>query len=191
MDKKNIILGILCLAAVVVIAIFFRPGNNTNNPLPIGDNDGYGPGDGVPVACQMDARVCPDGSVVGRTGPRCEFSACPGATPNPTPTPAPNDNDVTAALNQTVSANGVSITPLVVVSDSRCPANANCIWAGEVELRVRLQKGAVSREVVIKSNASISFENTTVTMTTVLPQKISGTNIPSANYRFTFDVVQD
>lgn len=29
------------------------------------------------VACTMDAKVCPDGSTVGRVGPRCEFSPCP------------------------------------------------------------------------------------------------------------------
>jgi hypothetical protein len=30
-----------------------------------------------PVACTADALLCPDGSGVGRTGPSCEFSACP------------------------------------------------------------------------------------------------------------------
>ena len=30
-----------------------------------------------PVACTMEAKLCPDGSYVGRTGPNCEFSACP------------------------------------------------------------------------------------------------------------------
>lgn len=30
-----------------------------------------------PVACTMDAKACPDGSFVGRTGPNCEFAACP------------------------------------------------------------------------------------------------------------------
>lgn len=30
-----------------------------------------------PVACTMDAKMCPDGSYVGRTGPKCEFEACP------------------------------------------------------------------------------------------------------------------
>jgi hypothetical protein len=29
------------------------------------------------VMCTMDAKVCPDGSYVGRVGPRCEFAACP------------------------------------------------------------------------------------------------------------------
>ncbi len=30
------------------------------------------------VACTMDAKVCPDGSAVGREGPNCEFAPCPG-----------------------------------------------------------------------------------------------------------------
>lgn len=29
------------------------------------------------VVCTMDAKICPDGSSVGRTGPNCEFAACP------------------------------------------------------------------------------------------------------------------
>ena len=29
------------------------------------------------VACTMDAKMCPDGSFVGRVGPNCEFAACP------------------------------------------------------------------------------------------------------------------
>ncbi|MDA8611377.1 hypothetical protein N9L18_00740 [Candidatus Pacebacteria bacterium] len=33
-----------------------------------------GPG---PVACTMEAKICPDGSAVGREGPDCEFAACP------------------------------------------------------------------------------------------------------------------
>ncbi|MFA5933700.1 MAG: hypothetical protein WC795_00540 [Candidatus Paceibacterota bacterium] len=31
-----------------------------------------------PVACTADAKQCSDGSYVGRTGPKCEFTACPG-----------------------------------------------------------------------------------------------------------------
>jgi hypothetical protein len=34
--------------------------------------------------CTQDAKVCPDGSAVGRTGPHCEFAACPeGQQPAP------------------------------------------------------------------------------------------------------------
>lgn len=28
-------------------------------------------------ACTLDAKICPDGSSVGRTGPNCEFAPCP------------------------------------------------------------------------------------------------------------------
>jgi len=31
------------------------------------------------VVCTMDAKQCPDGSYVGREGPKCEFKACPEA----------------------------------------------------------------------------------------------------------------
>jgi hypothetical protein len=30
-----------------------------------------------PYACTLEAKVCPDGSTVGRTGPNCEFASCP------------------------------------------------------------------------------------------------------------------
>lgn len=29
------------------------------------------------VVCTMEAKLCPDGSSVGRTGPNCEFAQCP------------------------------------------------------------------------------------------------------------------
>jgi len=41
------------------------------NPLPPG-----------PVACTMEAKLCPDGSAVGRTGPNCEFAECPNTSGN-------------------------------------------------------------------------------------------------------------
>jgi len=35
-------------------------------------------------ACTQEAKLCSDGSSVGRTGPNCEFVACPSATLDPT-----------------------------------------------------------------------------------------------------------
>jgi hypothetical protein len=39
-------------------------------------------------ACTLEAKVCPDGSSVGRSGPNCEFAACPSAAPSTQPTQA-------------------------------------------------------------------------------------------------------
>jgi hypothetical protein len=36
------------------------------------------PAEGDQVFCTMDAKICPDGSYVGRVAPRCEFAPCPG-----------------------------------------------------------------------------------------------------------------
>jgi tryptophan-rich sensory protein len=33
------------------------------------------------VACTQEAKLCPDDSYVSRTGPNCEFTPCPGDTP--------------------------------------------------------------------------------------------------------------
>ncbi|MDD5731354.1 MAG: hypothetical protein PHU42_00440 [Patescibacteria group bacterium] len=33
-----------------------------------------------PAVCTQEAKQCPDGSFVGRSGPNCEFQACPTAT---------------------------------------------------------------------------------------------------------------
>lgn len=37
----------------------------------------YFSGAGGSVMCPMDAKICPDGSAVGRVAPSCEFAACP------------------------------------------------------------------------------------------------------------------
>lgn len=35
-----------------------------------------------PVACTMDAKMCPDGSYVGRVAPNCAFASCPNESSN-------------------------------------------------------------------------------------------------------------
>jgi len=36
-----------------------------------------GTAENEPVACTMDAKICPDGTSVGRVAPDCEFAPCP------------------------------------------------------------------------------------------------------------------
>ncbi|MEK7470606.1 MAG: hypothetical protein AAB622_01180 [Patescibacteria group bacterium] len=43
----------------------------------------------TPIACTMEAKICPDGSSVGRTGPNCEFDVCPDFIPVSTLVPTP------------------------------------------------------------------------------------------------------
>jgi hypothetical protein len=49
------------------------------------------------VACTMDAKQCPDGSSVGRTGPDCAFAACPSDS-SETPKTVTCTPDMSSAL---------------------------------------------------------------------------------------------
>ena len=60
-QTKNLIWALISILGLVAIVLLFK--NPTTNDMP--------------VACTMDAMMCPDGSYVGRTGPNCEFEACP------------------------------------------------------------------------------------------------------------------
>ncbi len=46
------------------------------DPIEVPDNNGDDKNGGG-VYCTEDAKMCPDGSYVGRQGPRCEFAPCP------------------------------------------------------------------------------------------------------------------
>lgn len=56
--KKKIF--IIILAGVAVLGVWFLIKNKEK-----------------PIACTMEAKLCSDGSAVGRTGPNCEFTLCP------------------------------------------------------------------------------------------------------------------
>ncbi len=88
-----IIFGILILLSVASFAYLSVDNSSNNVPLTPGQteniNDEVAPPeeqvfppheatDEEQVVCTMDAKICPDGTSVGREGPNCEFAACPG-----------------------------------------------------------------------------------------------------------------
>jgi len=132
-----------------------------------------------PVACTQEAKLCSDGSAVGRTGPNCEFSACPAGSV---------EVGASAKINQKVINKGVSITPMQVVSDSRCPSDVTCIWAGEILVKIKLEKGSETSIVELKEGENASIGGSTVTFVSVLPEKISTQQTQASDYEFTFKV---
>jgi hypothetical protein len=71
MKKQLAILGIIVVAATILYFITGLLQTKSNTSIP----------------CTEEARVCPDGTVVTRTGPHCEFPACPIITQAVTPSP--------------------------------------------------------------------------------------------------------
>ena len=160
---------VIFIASGVYLAIF-----GTGAPLP------------EQKACTEEAKLCPDGSAVGRTGPNCEFAACP--TPSQTPPTGATSATLHAAIGQTVSGLDVSLTPLAVISDSRCPVDVQCIWAGTVTLKARIQSGLGTSEMTFELGKAITTEAEEIMLTEVSPAPHSGVEIVESAYRFTFEV---
>jgi len=59
---KGFILGVLVTAIVFAAGLWYR--NAVEHPS-------------QPIACPMDAKICPDGTAVSRTGLSCTFPTCP------------------------------------------------------------------------------------------------------------------
>ena len=59
--------GLIVLVVIVAVSLFLWNWKLTGSFVPTRQ-----------VACTLEAKLCLDGSAVGRSGPGCEFAACPG-----------------------------------------------------------------------------------------------------------------
>lgn len=158
---SRVILGGLALVGVV-FALWFVI--NTLGTGPTG------------VACTEEAKQCPDGSYVARTGPACEFAACP----------LPNAM-TTVHLGETATIHGTTITALELLEDSRCPVDVQCIQAGTVRLRAAID--AYNRDFIFTLLQPQTVGNATVLLSSVIPaERRSTETVASSDYRFTFTV---
>lgn len=133
--------------------------------------------------CTMEAKLCPDGSYVGRVGPNCAFAECPATPAGPI--------SLAAHLNETVSGLDVSITPLAVLEDSRCPVDVQCIQAGTVRIRARLLSGLGEAMQEFKLGQAVTTEAESITLTSVTPtDKKAGVAVKDSEYVFTFEIAK-
>jgi hypothetical protein len=130
--------------------------------------------------CDADAKICPDGTSVGRSGPKCEFTPCP----------SPDRASATLAtyLGDSPTALTVTVNPREIVSDSRCAEGVQCIWAGTVEVRTVLSTPVSHGEHVLKLGERQRFGDFNVTLTEVTPHPKAGEEIPESSYRFTYRI---
>ena len=87
---------------------------------------------------------------------------------------------------------GLRVTFLRVVSDSRCPIDAICVWAGEAVLALKLSRGTdapVEREVRADSSSpEISHLDYTIRAVAIAPYPRSDRKIPLEDFVATFTV---
>ncbi len=100
------------------------------------------------------------------------------------PHETPSERTISLALQETGTVSGITLTPLTLEEDSRCPSDVVCIQAGTVRVSVRIEEaGAVRTEVLTLGEA-----NGAITLSAVEPYPIAAEAAERAAYRFTFIV---
>lgn len=97
-----------------------------------------------------------------------------------------DDGLATARFGQTVSVDGPRVTPIRLLSDSRCPMEARCVWAGEVRIlaRVRTGRGSSTRELTL--GKPIPVADGELELASVMPPRSTQRQIRMRDYSFGF-----
>jgi hypothetical protein len=92
----------------------------------------------------------------------------------------------TAGLGQVARVDGLSVRPLQIVEDSRCPINAICVWAGRLVVRTEIRGGnwRDTRDLELRKPQPIADGQ--ITLIEAAPSKMADQPIEPADYRFTF-----
>lgn len=104
-----------------------------------------------------------------------------GASPA---TAMPHDDLV--RLGQTLRIDQTSIRPIRVIEDSRCPANARCIWGGRVVVRADVRTGRYRQRIDLTLGEARHIANRTITLTSVEPIRFTNSVLRPGNYRLGF-----
>jgi len=134
-----------------------------------------------PMACTEEAKLCADGSAVGRTGPNCEFAECPAMLLG-------FSKASLITVGEKLKFNDGLIVALVEINDSRCKPGVVCVWAGELSVKLSVQGGntgvesqninlgALSQKEITINNYRFVLNDTTEALANITVSKTSVTS---------------
>lgn len=109
------------------------------------------------------------------------------------PSPIVESDRDTASRGEAVGFNqpvwvsqGLIVTPLRLIEDSRCPADAQCVWQGRVRLETQLHGIGWRQTVELQLDQPYTVRGQTVRLAAVEPQKRTDRAIAVGDYRFRF-----
>lgn len=115
------------------------------------------------------------------------LGACVAATP-PTRIPGCYQGPCTA-LGETQQFGIMRVTPLEVLADSRCPIEAECVWAGELRVNTQLDIGHETITAELKAYEPFTINGGTLLLAEVAPDASSqwpALDQEDYAFRFTF-----
>lgn len=98
--------------------------------------------------------------------------------------------NVTLKLNEIAKFEDISILPISIEEDSRCPSDVQCIQAGTVRVKIQVISGMGTSTSIVKLGSAFTTEGESITLTSVTPDKNSKAQLTPGNYHFTFTVVK-
>ncbi len=117
--------------------------------------------------------------------PALLLSACM-VVPDPVSTPpAPEGSSV--ALGQRVRVGELSVTPVRVVEDSRCPINARCVWAGRLIVATQIDGAGWRDTANITLGESYGTHGRIVALVSGEPGKVTDHETRAEDYRFNYE----
>ncbi len=93
----------------------------------------------------------------------------------------------TVPIPEGVHVGRLVAVPQVLLEDSRCPMNARCVWAGRVVLSTRIYGPDFDETVPLVLGEPYALHGTSITLTSVIPEKVAGQEIPAPTYGFGFE----
>ena len=95
--------------------------------------------------------------------------------------------DTLVRLGETLRIEGARIRPIRVIEDSRCPANARCIWAGRLVVRADVRTPRYQERVDLTLGEPKPVAGGTVTLNSATPARYTNRPIRPGDYRVGFD----
>jgi hypothetical protein len=128
----------------------------------------------VLVFCLLATTGCDEKAATGPTVPvNQQFTLAPGEA---------------ASIDRT----GVRVQFIRVMADSRCPADALCIWVGDATVHVRVFEGAASSDYDLHTanseQTTIEHGGMRISLVQLQPYPFSNRTIQSSDYRATLEV---
>jgi len=97
---------------------------------------------------------------------------------------------VTAKISAPAESLGITIAPLEITEDSRCPTEVTCIQAGTVRVRIKIINPDGERALTATLNKPISSSYETIELVNVLPEARAEIPIRTNEYRFEFKITK-
>ncbi len=98
--------------------------------------------------------------------------------------------ETTLKVGETATFKALAVKVVKITSESRCPSDVTCIQAGTVAIDIEgiTPQGAVKSNLEIGEKVNVS--DVQIIFTGVEPPLVSGTQIPTGAYEFTFEVTE-